>query len=113
MTTPLKYMRLNVVGGFYQVGVEWSKLHEGDRVELVPEPDNVADVNAVAVIKYDPTIKQPQRIGYLAREVAALFGPMLTNKFVRVKARLVAIDPWVERRRSAPIMIECEIEKLV
>lgn len=103
MHKPLFFHNLPVVGAYHQTGVDWSKLREGDKLDLVPEPDNPADPCAVAVQVHG------YRIGYLPREHAEVFSPLLLSGYVRTKAFLVGIDSWVERRRHAPILMDCEV----
>lgn len=102
---PGKAMRIDVVGAPYRAGVNWKNVQKGDKLDLVPEPDNEADQNAVAVFV------NGQKIGYMPREKAAVFSPLIRNRYVKINATLMEVDPWVERRRHAPIIMICEVEK--
>jgi hypothetical protein len=106
MTQTLQFKRLEVVGARFQAGVDWAALRTGDRLELIPEPTNEVDSTAVAVYA------GATRIGYLARERAEMFSPLLIHGYIKARVQLVQIDPWVERRRFTPILIDCEIEKV-
>lgn len=100
-----KTLRINVVGSCYRSGVNWKNVEKGAKLELVPEPDNEIDENAVAVFA------NGEKIGYLPREKAAIFSPLIRNKYVTVNAQVMEVDSWVERRRHSPIIMLCKVDK--
>lgn len=100
-----KTMQISVVGAFYCPNVNWKNVEKGAKLELVPEPSNEVDANAVAVFNAG------QKIGYLPKEKAAIFSPLIRNKYIKVNATVMQVDSWVERRRHAPIIMACEVEK--
>lgn len=106
MSKPLFFKDLPVAGASHYGHIDWSKITEGARVDLVPEPDNPADPHAVAAYV------GRQQIGYLARENAEIFSPLLLAKAIQVKAQIVTIDSRVERRYLGRILMACEVERV-
>ena len=100
-----KTLKISIVGSCYRSGVNWKNVENGAKLELVPEPDNESDENAVAVFV------NGEKIGYLPREKAAVFSPLIRNKYVTVNAQVMEVDSWVERRRHSPIIMLCKVDK--
>jgi hypothetical protein len=69
----------------------------GEQVQLVREPDNAADRNAIAV-----HAAVGRRLGYLSREIAADYGGLMDLGLVQLSGELAApCDPDFDEHRAS------------
>jgi hypothetical protein len=89
-------LELSVVGIEYRVTpATVRKLQDGLplQAELLREPDNSYDENAVKVVLTDKSLKGQFHIGYLSRQLASEIGPRMdAGRFPYVQAVLTEID---------------------
>lgn len=92
-----KKMKLSVVGLRHRLTV--STMHELEEelpiaVAFEREPDNDLDANAIKVVIADPLLQRDgMHIGYLRRELAAEFAPMMdSGTFDFIEGAMTDID---------------------
>ena len=71
-----------IAGHYYHAE---SPVVPGESVSLVREPDNPADRDAIAVLD-----RAGRKIGFLGRQIAAEYAPLIDHGFVRLSGRLLA-----------------------
>lgn len=85
------------------------KLTGREPVKIVPEPDNKYDKNALAVhVAHDGEIFH---IGYVPRDLAATFAPLLDGEDVIGKVFEIngGFEKWNGERASCGVIVEFEI----
>ena len=94
----LKEIKLSVVGMQYRVTPSTRKFlkdHVPFRVRLNREEDNHQDPNAISVLVADKAVPyNGMKIGYLRRQVAAVWAPELDSGRLEIgKVYVIEIDP--------------------
>lgn len=88
------YIRFNIVGTYHR-GPEAQKLLKtatsGTTCELVREPDNPHDNNAIAVSLVTGS-GLPVKVGYIARGVAEIIAPQLDARTIFGKGKFASPD---------------------
>ena len=78
-------IRTKVVGSTFGDGQEIIRtLKEGERLLLIPEPENPVDSNAILVKTLDG-----RKIGHIQKELAKEWSPLMLVKNVRYKATIL------------------------
>lgn len=86
-----------------------SQLTGKEAVKIVPEPDNEFDPNALAVhVAYALEVRH---IGYVPRDMAAVFAPLLEGEDVIGKIFEITggFEKWDGKRASFGVIVEFEI----
>ena len=89
-------VKLTCVGMQYRIKKDarrMMKKHVPFRVAIRRESQNAVDENAMAVFVADSIPYKGLKLGYLKREVAAVYAPLIGKKALRIpKASVIGID---------------------
>lgn len=89
-------VKLTCVGMQYRIKKDarrMMKKHVPFRVAIRREPSNEADENAMAVFVAAPIPYKGLKLGYLVREVAAVWSPLVAKKALRIpKAEVIGLN---------------------